>query len=65
MGTIVYTPDSNITEEERNKIHAEIQAAKEKPVEYDEDCPELTEEMLVQLKVAARSRDRIKNLNVQ
>ena len=40
----------------------EIEAAKKMPIVYDEDSPELTEEMEKAFLVAARSRNRYKTL---
>lgn len=39
---------------------AEIEAAREKPIVYDEDCPELTPAMEKAFLLAARSRNRYK-----
>lgn len=49
----------NLPELTPEEIALELEEAKKKPIEYDEDCPELSSSMLKQLKVAARNRDRI------
>lgn len=46
---------SELTEEEL----LELEAAEDKPVIYDEDCPEMTEEMLSQFK-RMNKEDRLK-----
>jgi len=65
MATKIYKPSEFLSQEEQDRIHAEIQAAKDKNMEYDEDCPELTPEMLKQLKVSARNRERARRINAQ
>ena len=37
---------------------AELDALKDRPIVYDEDCPELSEEALEDLREAVRERDR-------
>ena len=39
---------------------AEIEAAREKPIVYDDDCPELTPAMEKAFLLAARNRNRYK-----
>lgn len=38
------------------EVRAELEALKEKPVTYDEDCPQLTEEQLTQFRLAIERR---------
>ena len=54
--TVEYKKGQELTEEQI----AEIEAAKEKPIVYDEDCPELTPAMEKAFLLAARSRNRYK-----
>lgn len=57
MTTIVkYEKGQKLTEEQV----AEIEAAKEKPIVYDEDSPELTPAMEKAFMVAVKSRNRYK-----
>ena len=62
MGSKIYKPSPIIYEEEKIRIHKEIEAAQSRPIEYDEDCPELTPEMLKQLKSSVRNRKRAREL---
>ena len=62
MGTKIYKPEPILSEEEKARIHKEVEAAQNRPIEYDEDCPELTPEMLKQLKAAVRNRKRAREL---
>ena len=54
--TVEYKKGQKLTEEQI----AEIEAAKEKPIVYDEDCPELTPAMEKAFLLAARNRNRYK-----
>ena len=56
INTVIYKKGMKLTEEQI----AEIEAAKEKPIVYDEDSPELTPAMEKAFMLAARSRDRYK-----
>ena len=38
------------------EVRAELEALKDKPVTYDEDCPQLTEEQLAQFRLAIERR---------
>lgn len=58
MGTTIYKLDEVISEEEKKIIHDEIEQAQNMPIEYDEDCPELTHEMPGQLEAAVRNCKR-------
>lgn len=55
MTIIKFSGLPELTEEE---ILEEINRAKKIPYTYDPDCPEMSQTMLKQLQVAARSRDR-------
>ena len=52
--TVEYKKGQKLTEDQI----AEIEAAKEKPIVYDEDSPELTPAMEKAFLVAARNRNR-------
>ena len=54
--TYVPRVGEKITEEQR----AEVQNAKKYPLVFDEDCPELSPEMLKALKCSAANRNRRK-----
>lgn len=54
--TVKYTKGQKLTAEQI----AEIEAAKDKPVVYDEDSPELTPAMEKAFLLAARTRNRYK-----
>ena len=54
--TVQYKKGQKLTEEQI----AEIEAAKEKPIVYDEDSPELTPAMEKAFILAARNRNRYK-----
>ena len=54
--TVEYKKGQKLTEEQI----AEIEAAKEKPIVYDDDCPELTPAMEKAFLLAARNRNRYK-----
>ena len=41
------------------EVRAELEALKEKPVTYDEDCPQLTEEQLAQFRLAIERRQSL------
>lgn len=47
-----------LTEEEKERIHREIEEAKKLPIVYDEDSPELTPEMEEAFKKAVIERNR-------
>lgn len=47
-----------LTEEEKKRIHEEIEEAKKLPIIYDEDSPELTPEMEEAFKKAVIKRNR-------
>lgn len=40
-----------------------VREAASRPIEFDEDCPEMSPEMLKSLRCAARQRNRIKKAN--
>lgn len=56
--TVQYKKGQKLTEEQI----AEIEAAKEKPIIYDEDSPELTPAMEKAFVLAARNRNRYKKV---
>ena len=55
--TVTYTINEGqkLTEEQRIRIRE----AANKPIEYDEDCPELSENMMKALKAAVAQRNRL------
>ena len=52
------TPGQNLTEDEKRKIQEEIAYARTLPQEFDDDCPQLSKNMMKSLKVAVRNRNR-------
>ena len=57
--TVTYTlePGSKLTEQQI----AEVEAAAKMPILYDDDCPELSEDMMKAFRVAVAQRNRLLN----
>lgn len=47
MGKIIHST-LNVNSEMPEEVRTELEALKDKPIFYDEDCPKLTEEQLSQ-----------------
>lgn len=62
MGKTVYynhVPGTPLTDAQKK----EIEEASKMPIVFDEDCPELSDEMIKAMKAAVRQRDRHKITN--
>ena len=54
---VEYSPSKEISKEERERIHKEIENAKKMPIVYDEDCPALTPKMEEAFRKAVAERN--------
>ncbi|MCD7955301.1 MAG: hypothetical protein LUG93_06030 [Lachnospiraceae bacterium] len=57
--TVTLNRDQKLTEEQIR----EIEAARNKPIIFDEDSPELTPAMEKAFTLAAKSRNRVRNIS--
>jgi hypothetical protein len=48
----IWDPGSEMTFEEREAARRRIEAAAKRPITFDKDCPELTDEQLAQFRPA-------------
>lgn len=55
---LVVETDAELTEEEKKRFDAEVQAAKSAPIVFDDDCSELSPVMMKALKSAVANRNR-------
>lgn len=55
---MVIKPGDAISEEEMDVFRTEVEEAKARPIEFDEDCEELSPAMVKALKCAAAQRNR-------
>lgn len=56
MKTVIIDSNLTISDEERNRIRAEIEAAEKRPIVFDDDCPELSSEMITAYKATVSHR---------